>query len=43
MDIPQILNGRWSGTINQRGYGNYTMTVYFDWANNSFSVEYPTL
>ena len=43
MDISQILSGTWSGTITQRGYGNYTMSVHCDWTNKSFSVEYPTL
>ena len=43
MDISQMLTGKWSGTITQRGYGSYKMSVHCDWTNQTFSVEYPTL
>jgi hypothetical protein len=43
LEISQILNGTWSGTITQSGYNNYKMIVHCDWTNRRFAVEYPTL
>jgi hypothetical protein len=42
-DMSQIMNGTWSGIINQPGYGNWRMTINCDWRNKRFTVEYPSL
>ena len=43
ISISQMLNGTFSGIINQEGYGEYKMTVVCNWTDKKFFVEYPGL